>query len=145
LKIPVVYNNDKSRVFIRTTVYLLDRAPIPIEFIIDTGSPITFVDEFSSQKVRVFADNLTFDRELMMTGTKIGFYKLDKAKIHFKGSEGQIIPIEYNDLKVSKSQWNRPGAVYDPVSILGLDFLNKTNSNLFLDPKRDVGYIEFPD
>ncbi len=72
MKIPLKYGDDRTRLYATATVKINDKAPIPILFLVDTGSPFTFVDEFNTSKIRLFASNLKSYKDMLLGGTKVG-------------------------------------------------------------------------
>ncbi len=109
---------------------------------VDTGSPITFIDEFVSSKVRIYAKNLEFDHSALMGGAKVAMYRAGKIVLGFRDEKGALVPIEFDGMMVAKTQWTRKEAMYSGVSILGLDFLLKNAASLFVDPSKKSAYIE---
>ena len=142
LKIPLEYDKTRSRVSITCSVRINGHSPVPVVFLVDTGSQYTFVDEFTTQKVRVFTDNLDPADTILLGGTKIDLYKVGTAEFNFHVGDNQLEKIVYNDLKVSKSGWTRKEAIYSPISLLGMDFLLNNKLTLFLQPDKEEGYIE---
>jgi len=142
LRLPLVLDKETIRLTVVATVKFSGRPPIPVAFIVDTGSPFTFVDEFNSAKVRVFTKNLTFDHDSYMEGTKIAMYKAGEVAMKFKNEAGDLFEINYNDMKVAKTEWTRREAVYSGVSILGLDFFLKNKFSLHINTIKDTAYIE---
>ena|GEM_PF-3207385 len=111
-------------------------------FVVDTGSPVTFVDEFVSSKVRIYTKNLTFDHDALLGGTKVGMYNAGKVALNFKNENGTVTSISLNNMKVSKSQWSRKEAVYSSTSIMGLDFFLENKLSLYVSPDKRLAYIE---
>jgi len=142
LQLPLVLDKEKIRLTVVASVNFSGRVPIPVSFIVDTGSPSTFVDEFNSAKVRVFTKNLTFDHDSLMGGTKVAMYKAGEVVMKFKNEAGDLFEIKYNDMKVANTGWTRREAIYSSVSILGLDFFLKNKLSLHIDTVKDIAYIE---
>ena len=126
------------------TVKPHNKTPFPVEFIVDTGSPHTFIDENITSNVRIFALNLAFDSQILIGGTKIGLYKLGDTDLFFADENNQRSTIPFNSMKVSQNA--RPGSksVYTATSILGTDFLLETEGSLLVNPSKNIAYIEIP-
>jgi len=142
LQLPLVLDKEKIRLTVVASVNFSGRVPIPVSFIVDTGSPSTFVDEFNSAKVRIFTKNLPFDSDSLMGGTKVAMYKAGEVVMKFKNEVGDLFEIKYDDMKVAKTEWTRRAAIYSGVSILGLDFFLKNKFSLHINTIKDTSYIE---
>ena len=140
MRIPLDLSQQKDRVSVIATVLVAGHF-IPIKFVVDTGSPVTFIDEFDAKKFRIFTKNLKLDNHLLMAGTKIALYKIGKAVIYFKDESSNLQKMEFDELKVSQSAWSRAGTTYTGTSILGMDFLNENELHLFVDSKNNIAYI----
>ncbi|MDE1833619.1 MAG: hypothetical protein KGH58_04340 [Candidatus Micrarchaeota archaeon] len=124
------------------TITFGDRPPVGVAFIVDTGSPVTFVDEFISSKVRIYTKSLEFDHDALMGGTKVAIHRAGRVSLDFRDSKGSLRRIDVKDLMVAKTGWTRKGAIYSSVSILGLDFLMENKLALHINPSKGVAYIE---
>jgi len=142
LRLPLVLDTEKIRLTVVASVNFSGRPPIPVSFIVDTGSPFTFVDEFDSAKVRIFTKNLTFDRDSLMGGTKVAMYKAGEVAMKFKNEAGGLFEIKHSDMKVAQTAWTRKEAIYSGMSILGLDFFLKNKLSLHINTIKDTAYIE---
>ncbi|MEM5869593.1 MAG: hypothetical protein QXR09_00260 [Candidatus Aenigmatarchaeota archaeon] len=140
MKIPLDFNKEGNRLSVIATVNFSGRC-IPVVFIVDTGSPETFVDEFTTSKFRILTKNLQLDHYMIMGGTKIALFKLGKVKINFKDINGNLASIDFSNLKVAETAWKRAGMIYSSISILGLDFLAETKLSLFVNPSKKEGYL----
>jgi ribonuclease HIII len=119
---PLELDEERTRLSVVSSIKFDNRPSIPVLFIVDTGSPVTFVDEFVSSKVRIYTKNLVFDHDALLGGTKVGMYNCGKVALNFKNGNGAVTSISLNNMKVSKSQWSRKEAIYSSTSIIGLDF-----------------------
>ncbi|MDE1857429.1 MAG: hypothetical protein KGH98_05145 [Candidatus Micrarchaeota archaeon] len=142
MKIPLEFDKTRTRLSVVATVRIKSRGPVPVAFILDTGSPVTFIDEFVSSKVRVYAKDLEFDHDALMGGTKIAMHRADEVYMNFRDMGGELAGIEFDDMMVARTEWSRKEAVYSSISILGLDFLLKCKARLFVDPSENTAYIE---
>ncbi len=119
-----------------------DRAPIVVTFIVDTGSPVTFVDEFVSSKARVYTKNLNFDHGALMGGTKVAMHNAGSVTMNFRDTADSLAAFQFTNIMVAKTQWTRKEAIYSSVSILGLDFLIETKTKLVVDSNNNTAYLE---
>ena len=142
MRLPLVLDKDRTRLTVVATVGFSGRPPIPVSFIVDTGSPFTFVDEFNSAKVRVFTKNLTFDRDALMGGTKVAMYKAGGVAVKFRNEADELFEIKFNEMKVAQTEWTRREAIYSGASILGLDFFLENRLSLHVNPAKNTAYIE---
>lgn len=142
MRLPLVFDKDRTRLTVVATVNFSGRVPIPVSFIVDTGSPFTFVDEFNSAKVRIFTKNLTFDRDALMGGTKVAMYKAGNVVIKFRDEANGLFEIKFNEMKVAQTEWTRREAIYSGASILGLDFFLENKLSLHVNPAKNIAYIE---
>ena len=142
MKIPLDFDKERTRVSVVASIRFESRTPIPVLFVVDTGSPVTFVDEFVSSKARVFTKNLKFDHFALMGGTKIAVHDAGGVNIGFKGENGALVQMPFDAMKVTKSEWKRKEAIYSSVSIIGLDFLLENKLVLYINPAKRMAYLE---
>jgi len=144
LRVPLEFDRHKTRLSVTVSVRFTGRPPIPVMLIVDTGSPVTFVDEYNSSKVRVFAKNLPFDHDALLGGTKIAVHNAGKAVINFRTSEDELLPVEFSSMKIARTEWTRKEAVYSSTSVLGLDFFLENKALLYVNPYKGVAYMDVP-
>ena len=143
MRIPLNFDEEKSSIFLNIAIRIPGRVgPFPATFIIDTGSPLTFMDEFYSSKFRIFAKNLPFDSFIYMGGTKVSLYKLGKSEFILRSEGDKLESMAFDSLKVARTAWTKKEATYAGESILGLDFLKELELKLFVDPSNDAAYLE---
>jgi len=141
LKIPLDFNKEGNRISLIANVTFSNHV-IPVVFIVDTGSPETFVDEFVASKLRVMAKNLRFSNSILMGGTKVDLFSLGKVIINFKDENKNLARVGFSNLKVSKTSWTKPGTTYSSTSLLGMNFLLENKFSLFVNPDKREGYLE---
>ena len=73
----------------------------------------------------------------------MGMYGLSKVEMHFRDEKGSIASFDFKRMMVAKTEWRRKTAYYTPTSILGLDFIKDTKSSLFINPEKNLAYIEW--
>lgn len=142
MRLPLVFDKARTRLSVVATVGFSGRPAIPVSFIVDTGSPFTFVDEFNSAKVRIFTKSLEFDCDALMGGTKVAMYKTGGVIMKFRDEADGLIEIKYAEMKVAQTEWTRRETTYSAASILGLDFLLENKLSLHVDPAKELAYIE---
>lgn len=142
LKIPLEYNKTRTRISVTSTITISGRGPVPVVFLVDTGSPFTLVDEVTTKKIRVYPKNLNSNTETLLGGTKIKLYDVDEAVINFHSSVDSLVKFKFDNLKVSENARQREGSEYSPISILGIDFLLYNKLSLYINPSKGIGYIE---
>jgi len=143
VRIPLKFDGDRENIYINAGIVIPGKpGPFPVSFIVDTGSPVTFIDEFYSSKFRVFAKNLPLGSPIYMGGTKVDLYKLSAVEMIFRDEKDKPIAINFEDMSVAKTAWTRKEARYVGESILGMNFLKNTKSSLFVDPSNALAYME---
>lgn len=143
MRIPLDFDRDGGSIFVNAAIRIRSRSVLfPVAFIVDTGSPMTFIDEFYSSKFRIFAKNLPFDSFIYMGGTKVGLYALDGTEVILRDDRGVPTGLSFDGMKVAKTAWTKREAVYTGESILGLDFMRKLGLVLFVDPGNNLAYLE---
>ena len=141
MKIPLDFDKEGTRISVIATVNFSNHI-IPVVFIVDTGSSETFIDEFVASKFRISTANLKYSNPMWMGGTKVDLYNLGKVIINFRDENNNLVPEEFNNLKVSQTAWRRAGTVYSSTSILGMNFLLENKLSLFVNPDKREGCIE---
>lgn len=141
MKIPLDFNKEGNRISVIVNVTFSNHI-IPVVFIVDTGSPETFIDEFVASKFRIVTKNLKFSNTMLMGGTKVDFFSLGKVIINFRDENKNLMRVGFNNLKVSQTSWTKPGTIYSSTSLLGMNFLLENKLSLFVNPDKREGYLE---
>lgn len=141
MKIPLDFDKEEMRVTVIASVKLKGHPALPAPFVVDTGSPVTFIDEFYSSKVRVLTKNLTYDHDALMGGTRIGMYKAEIDDLSFLNDKEDLFRINCK-MFVSKTEWTRKGKTYTPTSIMGIDLLYENGFRLVLDLAKNQAFME---
>lgn len=146
MKIPLEYVD--GRIFVKTTVSVAGAhiGLFPIYFVIDTGSPETFISEGEAIKVNLPLGKFSFEKHTSMGGSKYELNILRKSTtFYFKSEEGKSVKITLPLIKVSKGtkkgQIDRQIAFNFP-SIIGTDFLEKNGFVLYCNLKENKCYLE---
>ena len=113
---------------------------IPIRAIIDTGSPLTLIGTLDVKKARLSKIQLKKlegeHKPVNIGGGKIFAVSLEKAKLRFSNDFEIEMPVNF---PVSGDENS-----LQP-SLLGIDFMLKTNAKLVLDPSKKEAYFEMED
>ncbi len=141
MKIPLDFDREDMRLSVISSIIFKNRPAIPVLFVIDTGSPVTFVDEFQSSKVRIYAKNLAFDHDALMGGTKIRMYCGGYVKMGFLDEKDALVNMNCN-MMVAETAWTRKEATYTASSIIGLDFFLNNKVKLYADLDKNEAYME---
>lgn len=141
MKIPLDFNKEGNRISVIANVTFSNHV-IPVVFIVDTGSPETFIDEFVASKFRIMTKNLKFSNSMLMGGTKVDLFNLGEVVINFRGENKNLVRVKSKNLKVSQTSWTKQGTIYSSTSILGMNFLLENKFSLFVNPDKREGFIE---
>lgn len=142
MKIPLDFTPQKDRISIIGIVRLPPKnLPLPIKFVVDTGSPETFIDEIDLLRFRISAEQYPYSNDMLMGGTKVALHKLGKVNLNFRDSENNLHIVSFNDLKISRSLWTRQNALATGTSIIGMNFLFDTKLHLFVDSSNGIAYF----
>ena len=142
MKIPLHFYPKKNRVEVFCTIRFPPRGiPVPLNFVVDTGSPETFVNEVEVMRFRIRAESYPASNCILIGGNKIRLHKVGKAVIIFKNDKGEGEAIEFSDLKIAKSLRSGKKSVQTGASILGLNFLTEAGLYLYLNPAKDIAYF----
>ena len=114
---------------------------IGIKFIIDTGSPYTFIGKDDAARQTRLLQNLAVRNQAFMGGGKINIMNIPgPLTITLKQEDEQTFSMNlpyfgYSDKMATK------GLNVSP-SIIGMDFLKEQDFKLFVDMKNKVAYLE---
>jgi len=112
-----------------------------VSFVIDTGSPYTFLSERDAEKLKIPLKELETDKKLIGLGGKpfeLLFFR--HGKFNFRTEEGTIHSICWsirlrNYAEQQKYREELP-------SILGTDFIKDNKFVLYYNPSRSIAYFE---
>jgi hypothetical protein len=114
-----------------------------VTFVIDTGSPYTFLSEKDAARLKVPLKELKPEKKLIGLGGKpFEILSFRQGRFNFKAEEGMFTvnwPI------CLRSYAERQKYIYSPEelpSILGTDFMKENKFLLFYDPSKSVAYFE---
>lgn len=113
---------------------------LPINAIVDTGSPVTLIGPLDTKRMRISTLRLKNlegrNKPVNIGGGKITTRTLEKSKLKFRDGFEIEMPV---DFPIEGDQ--NP---FQP-SLLGVDFLLKTKARLFFDPSKKLAYFELED
>jgi len=119
-------------------------------FIVDTGSPLTILSEGDALRLNVSIKNLRNppdEKKHIYMGGSISELKMIPKKINltFKNKDNKTETIILSNLCVAigtKRDERHKGISQGSSSVLGLDFLKDNEFLLYVNPKKDLAYLE---
>ncbi|MFH0830314.1 MAG: hypothetical protein V1887_04100 [Candidatus Aenigmatarchaeota archaeon] len=112
-----------------------------MKFIVDTGSPYTFIGKDDAARQTRLLQNLTVREQALMGGGRINIMTIPgPLRIALKQEDGQIFSMELPYFGFS-DKTSTKGLSVSP-SIIGLDFLRDHGFKLFVDMKNKTAYLE---
>jgi hypothetical protein len=113
---------------------------IPIQAIVDTGSPLTLIGPIDSKRMRISKIQLDKiigkKKPVNIGGGKIITKIIENSKLRFGENLEFQMPVEFPVEGNDNSQ--QP-------SLLGVDFMLKTGAKLIFDPSNKIAYFEIDD
>mgnify|MGYP001571765398 CR=1 FL=1 len=113
---------------------------MPIQAIVDTGSPVTMIGNLDLARARLSKIQLRKligeNKPVNIGGGKVITRILEEANIKFGGDLEAEIPVQF---PISGEERN------NQPSLLGVDFMLKTKSKLVFDPFKKEAYFEIGD
>ena len=114
---------------------------LPIRFVVDTGSPMSFIGRDDAIKQNRLLQNLPIKKEALMGGDKINIADLNGPIITgCMDDTGSVQEISLTKFGVS-DKVSQKGHSVSP-SIIGLDFLREQGFTLFVDMKNNTACLE---
>ena len=138
-KIPLeVYNFAGSlRIMARFLLRIEGLPSLPINAIVDTGSPITLIGPLDTMRMRLSKIQLDKlhgrNKPVNIGGGQITTRILEGSKLKFSDVFGIEMPVEF-PIKGDENP-------FQP-SLLGVDFMLKSKAKLFFDPTKKQAYFE---
>lgn len=115
-----------------------------IPFIIDTGSPKTFISEKDILTFQIPPTALKFKEHIRLGGSKYEVLTGKPIKIYFKTDDGKSKDFSL-DLTLAKTTKTTEEAIRESrslPSIIGTDFLIQNNLGLYFYPSKSTYYLE---
>lgn len=117
---------------------------IPMEWLVDTGSPWTVVSPKDAQLLNIPVSKLpkaTETPNIFLCGSKFERHMLGDVTLGVIDADGKGTKISFPKITVLGSTHNSDIAMHMP-SILGCDFLTFHKFTLHFNPSNNEGYIE---
>lgn len=115
-----------------------------LSFIIDTGSPKTFISEKDALIFQIPFNALKFKEHIKLGGSKYELLSGKNVKLCFKTEEEKLIDFNFS-LTVSRTTKSTKEGILESrscPSIIGTDFLAQNDLSLYFQPSKGVYYIE---
>ncbi|MFH1590953.1 MAG: hypothetical protein ABIC95_03415 [archaeon] len=124
-----------------------------VEFVVDTGSPYSFISYGDALKFQIPLSQYTKSEALQFGGSTYNRVQLPHLDLYvFKEgwkaaeelSEEYLLRmnIEINALKTTKKGKEKERLAQMMPSIIGMDFLEKHKMGLFVNPSEKIAYLE---
>ena len=135
LSLPGLISIHRSRIFHQ-----------PIEFLIDTGSSLTFISELDFKRLQINKNLLVTsqkERHLRIGGGTYNLFTLStKTEFHFKTENETSSKFEIPSIEVSLAVSQRDSKMGEGISIIGTDFLKTNEMVLHANFKKHDFYLE---
>lgn len=116
----------------------------PVTFIVDTGSPRSFLSEGEALKLGLPTNALTHDSQIRMGGSIYNLYKTKSFNFIFKTENQQTVSMNSASFFVAKTTRKTEDAKRESENfpcIVGTDFFIEHLLCLFFDPSNNEYYI----
>lgn len=135
---------DQWMPFISLVVRATHIRPIPIEALVDTGSPWIAITPKDVLRLGISIKRLKRATKypiVSLAGHKFERYLL-KGTVFVEDEEGQIVRIDMpiSILWPTKKRW--PDEIKEIPSVLGIDFLTIGRFQLHFNPSKKIAYLE---
>jgi len=116
-------------------------------FVVDTGSPKTFISEKEALQFQIPTRALSFKEYIRLGGSKFEILTGKKGELYFKTDDGRSKKYDFSVVVVKTTRTTREGIQESRScpSILGTDFLTQHNLGLVFRPAQGVYYLEGED
>ncbi len=116
-----------------------------LTFAIDTGSSKSFISYEDSRRIKLIPESLPHVEYANLAGGRISLRETPPLSLFFRNDKMEVTRIKLDSFLVAmpanSNQKNISNVLGCP-SILGLDFLCKTKSSLYVNPSSNITYIE---
>ncbi len=114
-----------------------------VKFIVDTGSPKTFISEIEATLMNVPMSKLNFAEQALLAGTKIELAPIEDVMLSF--NVGGEIKTFRTKIYVARSMRTGKHSLQSGNSLIGSDFLESTGLALYFNPSKKIAYLELED
>lgn len=115
-----------------------------IIFVVDTGSPKTFISEKDALTLQIPMNTLKFLEHMRLGGSKYELLTGKPIKLYFKTDDEKSKDFDL-DITIAKTTKTSQEGIQEAMScpsIIGTDFLIKNGLSLIFRPSKDVFYLE---
>ena len=121
-----------------------------IEFVIDTGSPESYIGQKDSTKLQIPVKDRREDGTVAFGGSQYKKIKLPSFTFYLLKQDNQkndyvLLEVNLHALKTTKTSPHRVQAADASPSILGLDFLIEQKLSLHVILTADMAYLQYED
>ena len=118
-----------------------------MEFVIDTGSPDSYLSDKDVRKLQIPIKGKPTKGEVDFGGSRFNKVFLPKIKMFLlKEDEGcHVLNVNLSALKTTKTSEKKIQIAETLPSILGMDFLKEQNISLHVILTENLAYLEFED
>lgn len=123
------------------------RRAVPIEFLVDTGSPWIAMAPRDVKKVNISIPALKKPQKfvtILFAGSKFWRYLLENASVYVLDETGSMVKV---DLPTVSVLWPTKGKLeeFDSIpSVLGCDFIALGEFQLHFNPSKMIAFLEKP-
>lgn len=134
IELPSVISSPQYRLgFVRTS------------FIVDTGSPQTFISEGDALRLNLPLNKLKFREHMRMAGSVFEVLEMRNVGLYVKTDEERSEKIELPYIGVARGTKKDSKSIQIAQSfpnILGIDFLKQNKLALYFNPSKNIAYLE---
>lgn len=144
--IPLKFIDNQLRVAPLTSAYRFKYSPI--NFIIDTGSPKSFVSYGEAIRLKIPINSLSETQIIRMGGSKYKLLQTKEFEFNFRNDQNKLHKIKFGKFLVAINTKSTQEAIAESQnfpSILGTDFFMLNNLFLHFDPNSNDFYIGIKD
>jgi len=119
--------------------------PVPIKFLVDTGSPWIAISPKDAIKLNIPILRLPKAAEhktIVFAGDKFERRLLSNTDLYLRDEKGEVIKINLDSISVLKPTKRISEKIKHIPSVLGCDFLTTSKFRLCFDPSNEEGFLE---
>jgi hypothetical protein len=123
------------------------RRPVPIEFLVDTGSPWIAVAPRDVKKVNISIPTLKKPQKfvtILFAGSKFWRYSLENASVYVLDETGNMVKVDLPTVSVLWPTKGKPEEFDSIPSVLGCDFIALGEFQLHFNPSEMIAFLEKP-